>query len=262
MSNKLKYFLDTSIFYELFKLDQKDFDELLVKYADGRRFAAYYTVIELNRGFLQAMVEHYKKVLELKNIRAALNVMGNSYGARKPTYAVILEGYLLDACGPISNDYRIYTPQLETAIADMTDRIQQLVRRFVGHFENHALAALSLYSSDDYDDFLNACSTGTIVGLEDFWLDYDSQLYTIRDKIINKSRVRILSQKDIGLLEFLELAMGGDVLTDSRAYEHTSDFVISLECPSDRIVVAHDHIFDYLVPLQDKSGGFVSFTKA
>lgn len=258
MSNKPKDLLDTSIFSEMFKNDLPTFEAFISSCAGGRRFAAYYTAIELNRGFLQTMVEHHQQVLELQNVPAAVTVLSNKFGVRRSKYGNILHAYMLRFSGSIPADYRIYSAQLESVIFDMTDRANELVKRFIGHFEDHALAALSLYSNEDYDDFLERCSTSSNIDFEDFWADHDAQIYKMREKILNKFDKHLrVKKEELELFYFLEELLGGNIKPD---YKHTSDFVISLECPRSYNMVAHDKSFDMFMPLQDKTGGYVTLS--
>jgi len=255
MSSKPKHLLDTSIFSEMFKNDLPTFEAYISSCADGRRFAAYYTAIELNRGFLQTMVEHHQKVLELQDAPAAVIVLSNKYGARKSKYGNILQAYMMRFSGNASGDYRVYSAALESVIFDMTDRANELVKRFIGHFEDHALAALSLYGNEDYDDFLERCKTSSDVDFKDFWFDHDAQIYKMREKILDKCPR--LKKAELELLYFLEELLGGDIEPD---YEHISDFAISLECPRSHKMVAHDETFDMFIPLQDKTGGYATLS--
>lgn len=253
MSSKSKYLIDTSIFSEMFKNDLSTFETFISSYAGGRRFAAYYTAIELNRGFLQTMVEHHQKVLELQNAPAAVILLSNKYGTRKSKYGNILQAYMMRFAGSASGDYRVYSATLESVIFDMTDRANDLVKRFIGHFEKHALAALSLYANEDYDDFLKRCKTSGDVDFKDFWFDHETQIYKMRERILNKCPR--LKKAELELFYFLEELLGGSIEPD---YEHTSDFAISLECPRSHKMVAHDKSFDMFMPLQDKTGGYVT----
>jgi len=255
MSSKSKFYLDTSIFMEMFKLDLPTFETKINEFADGRRFAAYYTAIELNRGFLQTLVAHYKKVDEIHDIPAAINIMNNEFGSRVAKYANTLNMYMHRFSGSSSNDYRIYLPALEAIILDMTDRCDQLVKHFVGHFEDHALTALDLYSSEEYDDFLVRCDSSSSVNLDGFWIDYSSQLHKIRNRLVEKA-APLLNAREFYLLEFVNELLTSDTELN---YKHTSDFAISLDCPGNHEMVAHDHIFEVLTPIQEKKGGYVSF---
>lgn len=237
---------------EMFKLDQSPFEAKIDAFANGRRFAAYYTAIELNRGFLRTLVAHYKKVDEVKDIPAAINVLNNEFGARVAKYANILEMYMLRFSNGISNDYRIYLGELESIILDITDRANELVKRFVGHFGSHALAALDLFSSEDYEEFLSRCASSSTVSLDDFWVDNENQLGRIRDGLLGKKGN--LTVREFELVNFVT-AIGDPAFK----YKHVSDFVISLDCPKNYEMVAHDHIFEVLIPAQDKLGGYVDF---
>lgn len=246
--------MDTSIFHEMFKAKQDTFQEKINEFADGRRFAAYYTAIELNRGFLQTMVAHHSKVLELQDVASAITILGNGYG-RVKSNALTLETYMINFNGHVSGDYRVYAANLESIIFDMSDRANELVRHFLGHFSDHALCVLDLYSSDQYEDFLDRCRSFSDVELEDFWIDNDVQLYKIRDRILGLApRLR---KDQFELLQFIERIMAGDYTAE---YEHLSDFVISLECPKNTKMIAHDHSFErLLIPLQQKFTQYVSF---
>lgn len=246
-----KSFLDTSIFIQMFKSDQKFFEGKIKQYADGRKFAAYFTAIELNRGFLQTLVSHYREIEETHDVPAAIIKLSNEFG-RIPKYANILEAYMLRFSQGVSNDYRIYNPALEGIIFDMNDRANCLVKRFVGHFQDHALAALNLYGSEDYEAFLEKCRSSSELDLIDFWTTNHTQLYKIRDKILDKAPV--LTKPQLQLLLFIEEALGGRI---TMKYPHLSDLAIALECPKDHNMIAYDHSFDLFIPLQGKSGGFV-----
>lgn len=252
MSNKDKYLLDTSIFLEMFKSDQKVFEQKIEDCAGGRRFAAYLTAIELNRGFLNKLVSHYKKVDEIQDVAAAIVILSNEFGGRTSKYGNILEAYMIRFSGGVSGDPRVYLSALESVLFDMTDRVNELIKHFVGHFEDHALAALSLYSNEDYEDFLEKCKSSSDVDFEEFWVDYANQLYKLRDKILAKAPR--LTKDELELLEFVEATMGGGDVS----YQHKSDFAISLDCPRAYEMVAHDHSFELFIPLQDKVGGYVS----
>jgi len=253
MSNKPKFCLDTSIFHELFKADQKDFEDTIEKYAPGRRFAAYYTAIELNRGFLRTLVEHHRTVTDLQDVTAAIRKLGNGYG-RVKSNAITLEVYMLKFNHCVSDDYRQYAASLESVIFDMSDRATQLVRHFVGNFKDHALANLDLYNSEEYEGFLERCEQHSDVNLEDFWTRYDAQLSKMLDEILK--RAPRLKKSELELYEFIENVLSGE---SPAKYEHLSDFVISLDCPSGYGMIAHDHSFEMLCPLQGKNVQYVTF---
>lgn len=251
MANKSKSFLDTSIFYELFKNDLDQFEKIIENYTDNRRYAAFFTAIELNRGFLLCLTEHYQDVEKYSDVPAAVIKLSNRIG-RIPKYANILEAYMLRFKGVVSADPELYRASLEIVIMDMVDRANALVKRFIGHFDNHALAALYVYSSEDYDTFIAKCKLLKQVFLDDFWVDNEMQLLKIRERLIDKANPR-LKKVELEFYNYIEDVLSGEY---PRKFVHTADFVISLECPKDYKMVAYDHSFDLLIPLQGKYGGF------
>jgi len=128
---------------EMFKGDQKTFDGAISSYASGRRYATFYTAIELNRWFLKTLVEHHEHLKKVKDVAAAKLKLSNQYG-RIPKYSNILEVYMLRLQGGVSADYRIYLTGLESVIFDISLKTENLVKKFVGSFEDHPLSLIHI----------------------------------------------------------------------------------------------------------------------
>ena len=159
---------------------------------------------------------------------------------------------MLEFSNGISNDYKIYSSELESIIFDMTDRANELVKHFVGHFQDNALAVLGLYCEEEYDDFLNNCLQYSNVSFDDVWIDYHSQLYSVRNKLLIKAPH--LTIRELNLLNFIEDTLGAV----NHSYINTADLVIALDCPRNNQMVAHDRIFELFIPLLGKKGGYIS----
>jgi hypothetical protein len=248
----MNYFLDTSIFHELFKLGQKEFNIKINQCAGGARFAAFYTAIELNRGFIQTLVRHYKKVEELQDVASAWVILSNEFGARPSKRGAILVSYMLKYQQSIPANYKLYLASLEIIITDITDKASLLVKQFIGHYGDHALSSLGLYSSNEYEQFLKDCKEYGSLDLTEVWVDSDEQLMGMYEKLVSQSRYKKI---DLDTLNFIEALLMDDYKTK---YPHIDDLVISLECPQPHKMVAKDRSFETLIPLQGKMGGYAA----
>lgn len=248
MSLRQKYFLDTTIFYECIKMEASEFEEKLKQYAPGRKHAAYYTVIELNRGLFYVLIQHYRNVERMQDVPRALIELSNKFGGRKSKIGLIALAYIMDKFGKVDGCYQRYLVELELAMADMNDKFKDLVSSFMGSFKDNPIANLNIYSREDYDALINAREESESISYsEDFWYKMRPSVAKMREAL----QVKVDSGKNLGkqkaaLLTFLESMSDINQITK---YKSIGDLIVALECPKNYKIIAKDRWFAILAPL-------------
>ena len=247
---KPKYFLDTSVFYECIKMGAGEFETHLVKYAPGRRYAAYYSVMELNARLFYEAVQHYKDVEQMRDVPRALVKLSNKFSPASKARGVIFYSYLLRR-SDIPQQYDLYLIHLEAMIMDMNDRLKNLVKDFRGFFQDHDLANLDTYSKADYDELVEACGKyDRKESLKDFWTHATGSVKRmLRALDTEKEDKGKLNKRQQELEKFLKSV---DSAGEAIKYNDVADLVIAMECPRNQTLVAKDKIFAVFAPLLDK----------
>ena len=238
-SSSERYYLDTSIFIQVLSLDSKLKHFVTTKLTvSGRTMASYFTLIEINKYFIQLAIRMYDKIDELKDVPSAKVSLSNDFN-RAPTYYMILDA-LVDrniALSPSMPGYRMYLAHLETVIVTLQDELFSMVNEFKGVFAKHPIAQSRVYKSSDFPKHTAVLSANKEIDYSPAWLKYRHQLIQAEAYFRSLPKLKML-QKEISVLVT-------QVLTDpnGKRSKHFGDLVIGLDAPLGVHILAHDHSF-------------------
>lgn len=245
------YFIDTSVLIETLKLPVNEVESRLESITPkGKRYATYYSIIEINRGCLASMLKLYNKVDELRDVSSAWVQISNSFG-RTTKYVTLLNSLMMRYHKSIDhNNYQNYLAYLEIIIIDIQDRISSLIHQFIGSFANDSLGSFFLESKEDF--FLHGELIKQKTNFEEF-------IKTNKDQIIDMSNYFKNQNKTLNKSEKLINDLVDSILTKPNiTHVHKGDLVIALDCPKKHILIAHDKIFNIILSAQSKNGHYVS----
>lgn len=252
---KENFYLDTSFLIKLLNFDEHKADKELAKFANGQRYACYYTLIEFNTGLISAAIQFHKYVLEQKDVATAMVRTTNMF-SRGPKLSTLVHAALIRANTVIDNsDYLTFADLLEMAIVRMHYRTTRIIKDFIGEYPKHQYSIKTISGVQDFSKFPSYNAKNVRPTLSEIWnknaKDIEAAKKYMDELKTNKLKLNQLEK------EFAELLC--KLIADPNAAisnKHKGDFAISLEAPKTQIVRAYDKLFDITIPALEKAGGY------
>ena len=198
----------------------------------------------------------YRTVEDVQDIAQATADFTNNFG-REPKYGGLLLATIMRLNKTIdTTDYLSYLDMMEVAIINLHRRTTGLIHQFVGHYAKHAFAEIRPESRIDFSAFPRPNQRpNPRPDLTDVWQDYIAQLNVFVERLekLKKSRKLVNDEQELEKLAKSALADPRNVVSS----KFRGDLAIALEGPKKHKVVAYDRIFDMIIPLLDKNGGYV-----
>lgn len=257
-----RYFLDTSIFVQIIKLDVKLRQLVLTKLTTpGKTAASYLTLIEINKYFLVVAIEMYELIKEHKDVSSAVMKLSNSYGRRANYFMIIMA--LVDRnivnTGSMPG-YRTYISQLETVIVTLQDEVYYMVSEFHGVYKKHPIVLSRVFSADDFDLHTKVVAANKVLDYSETWNKYQAELLNADEYFKTESKLTRKLQREIhelvqAVLEDPDVKQSARKLKGSK---HFGDMAISLNAPKNVNILAHDHSFEVINEALGKESTYVT----
>jgi hypothetical protein len=258
--SKSRFYLDTSILYQIMQLDAKLKHFVMSKLTTpGKTIASYYTIVEINKYFLVHAINLYKTVAELRSIEAGELKLANTYGRQPKNYLIIsaLVRRNISAHAGMPG-YKNYLAELEMFIVTMQDEFYYMANEFYGTFSKHPLVITRVYSAADFDNFLKVVDESKAIDYSETWEKYTSQLKDADDYFNIQPKLKRKLQREIN--ELIKAVLADPNLTYSKEFQpskHVGDLTISLNAPASSHVLAHDKSFPEINTALNKNHSYV-----
>ncbi|HSW66189.1 MAG TPA: hypothetical protein VLI54_03570 [Bacillota bacterium] len=253
--------LDTSIFIEQIKHTPSAFLSRLYQNSPGSRNTLYYCLIEFRLGLLHSWVEYFKSVEALGDVHMAISVASETFRIRELKNHALLQAtlsYLNDSIHP--HDIDLYLAQVESAIFEIQEMTQRIIRRVEGNFEGHPVLAATLNSREDYGEFLRICKEDYVVSLQGFLKQREGEIGGLLQYLRAQSFKGRDGPRAQAVCLLLEAALAQpdkcDMKSKNRRY---GDIVIALDSPKQNIILTKDALFRLLSDGLGKSSKVISF---
>lgn len=249
-------FLDTSVFLEVIKLDDRLQKIKLQKLTlTARKEASYFTIIELNRYFLRLAIRLYDTTNELMDVSAANIKVSNEFGRAAKYYSIINSLIMRSTSSVYHTDYRIYTSLIEAFIIAMQEKIHTMVNSFKGDFSGHPLVRSRIYSADDFEYHKDEVDNLEI-DFTTIWTKHNKQLRAAEQYFTHLASLKDLTIPEKEIRNFIN-----GLLTDPSKVKskHIGDMVINLNAPNNAKALAHDKLFTLIGTSLGKNTSYIDF---
>ena len=237
------YYFDTSIFMLYVKADPAVRRLFKSKSTSGgKSYASYFTLIELNRSFINVGIELHDRIIELQDPGSALIEFSDGFG-RGSKYTLILAGIIENNMqnSGLPHNLKMYTSCLESIIVDLQDEIYDLVTEFLGHYKKNPVVNSRVYSREDFEEYKEIIKTNKL----DFsanWQKQNSSLKKLENFLTNEPKLSAEQKKiHVTVQKVLE-----NVNTGYR--KHFGDITIGIDSPNNATIIAKDHSFETIAP--------------
>lgn len=236
-----KLLLDTSVQIERIKFPELDI-ELDKLAASNDIYSLNYCLYEYKTGFIKSLIDYYVLV-KLYNDPAKANMKWSDKYSRDLKYFAILQGVLQRLNNSFTSmDVETYLRQLEVSILYISETFKMKLKDIVGSFPKNEIVRFSIFSAEDYNEFIKLVNDAKIIPMIDFWKSHRSELEAIVASIDLQKYYTKLHVKLNKIL--IDISM-----SDKHRINHgIGDAVIAVDLPSLWTIGTLDGSFDYLCP--------------